>query len=190
MSESLVSGVGNPEEKLPIIDQSQIERAMIQFWDNGPSVKQRYKVKVRLNLIDKTNPQFIAPVTKDWGNFKKYIPQESREETLDAVRGWRKEVKEHYGVYPYIGKFHLQNPDKHIQVEPHTWAGVYYSQIAEHWKCVVKMYDWVYQCDFETDYITTAQKLKGLHAQHLYINPEHDKRVRPLTYAEQRRLKE
>jgi hypothetical protein len=190
--EPFVSCVGNAEEELPILNEDMIARAIIQLFDND-STTQRYKVKIRLNLVDKENPEFIAPVTKDWGNFKKYIPEECREVVMSEVKQLRKAIKDQYGAYPYIGKFHLntgKQPGKTkswIQVEPFTYAVVWYSPVAEHWMCFVRMYDWQYKCDLISTDVTPAQHKVGVHSQHLYINPKHDKRKRPMTWAERRK---
>lgn len=190
-----VSGVGIAEEELPILNQDMISRAVIQFFDNGLSNKQRFKLKIRFNLVDKENPEFIAPITKDWGNFKKYIPEESREQTLLDVKQWRRTIKEQYGSYPYIGKFHLNTGHQEgqtrgfIQVEPNTYAVVWYSDVAEHWMGFIQFYDWQYKFDLITNNITKAQDKVGIKAQHLFINPQHDKRKRPMTWAQKRKNK-
>jgi hypothetical protein len=180
----------SPEE-CPLTPE-MISRTVVQFFDNGEGIKQRYKLKLRFNLVDKENPEFIAPLTKDWGNFKKYIPQESREEVMEEVREWRKQIKQQYGTFPYIGKFHLNTGPQQgatrgfIQVEPFTYGIVWYSPNAEHWMCAIRFYDWNYRCDLITGDVTKAQAKVGVKAQHLFINPIHDKRERPLTWAERR----
>ena len=181
----------SPEES--VLDENLISRAVVQFFDNGEGTKQRHKLKIRFNLTDKENPEFIAPLTKDWGNFKKYIPQESREVVMEEVRTLRKEIKEHYGHYPYIGKFHLNTGRQEgatrgfIQVEPFTYGIVWYSPNAEHWLCAIRFYDWQYKCDLIASDVTKAQTKVGIIAQHLFINPIHDTRARPLTWAERRK---
>jgi hypothetical protein len=193
--EVICSGVGIAEAELPILNQDMIARAVIQYFDNGSDVTQRHKLKIRFNLVDKETPEFIASLTKDWGNFKKYIPEEAREVVMTEVRAWRKQIKEQYGTYPYIGKFHLntgkqQNQTRgFIQVEPFTYAIFWYSPQAEHWMSFIRFYDWQYKCDLITSDVTEAQHRVGVHAQHLYINPKYDTRKRPMTWAEQRKSK-
>jgi hypothetical protein len=168
------------------LDATQIDRALIQLFDNGETARQRYKLKTRINLHDKSdNPEFIAPMTKDFRNFKRYIPAEGREAVLEYATEIRKKIKAQFGSYPYIGKFHLNNGSgASIQVEPNTLAAVWYNAEEGGWSGVLMIQDWIYHFDLFKDYLTDKQKIIGVKAQTLYINPEHDKRVRPLTWAQ------
>lgn len=188
------SGVGNAEPDLPILTQDMIERAPIQFWDNGEKSFQRYKLKVRLNLHnDKSNPEFIASLTKDIRNFRKYIPGEYRDELVAAAKQLRKTIKARYGVLPYLGKFHLnqgQTGKAHKtsnQVEPNTMCAVWYDEEDHGWSGMLMIHDWTYQFDLFDNNATKKQKEAGLKASTLFINPKYDTRVRPKTWAEQRR---
>ena len=67
---------------------------------------QRYKVRIRFNLVDDLNAEFIASVSKDYRNFVKYLPEQDREQIKAEIKDIMRGVKLKYGVQPYIGKFH------------------------------------------------------------------------------------
>lgn len=177
------------QQPTPVIDENQIKRAMIQLFDNGATAPQRYKLKLKLNLVDDENPEFIASLTKDMRNFRKYIPQECATEILHMANELNRVIKEQYGVKPYLGKLHFnQGKGKHIhsQIEPYTLVAVYWKQEYNSWAGIVKFYDWFHEFDLFTDYINSAQQAKGLKAQELWINPQFDNRQRPKTWQQQR----
>jgi hypothetical protein len=174
------------------LNESMIERAPIQFWDNGEGSFRRYKLKVRLNLVDDDeNPEFIASLTKEMRDFRKYIPLECRDEVTKRAKHIRAQVKEKFGVYPYLGKFHLANTwnkgRRQInEIEPWTMAAVWWDQEEKGWSGLVWIHDWAYEFDLFEDNLTVKQKSAGCKAATLYINPTHDKRVRPKTWAQKR----
>lgn len=185
-----VSGYGT-SQPTPL-DDEQIKRALVQLFDNGEDVAQRYKIKVKLNLVDDEDPEFIASMTRDYRNFKKYIPSEGKDQVLEFAKEMRSAIKSKYGTYPYLGKFHLnQGQGRHIhsQVEPFTAAAIWYDQENKGWSGAVMLYDWIHQFDLTAEYLTDKQKKMRIRGQDLYVNPKHDNRQRPLTWAEQRRLK-
>ena len=182
----LVSG----EDEAPTpLDINQVERLIIQLFDNGEEAFQRYKLKVRLNLTDKTNPEFIASLTKDLRNFKKYIPEPYRDEIIEMAVQERKRIKEQFGVYPYIGKFHLNTGiGGTSQIEPDTLAIVWWDDENKGWSGIFKIQNFAREFDLFTDRITAKQKLMCVKAQDNWINPKYDKKVRPKTWAQQRGL--
>lgn len=178
-------------ETLPL-DQDQVERFIIQLFDNGPDAFQRYKLKIRLNLADKTNVEFIASLTKDIRNFKKYIPEPNKNEIIQMAQEERLRVKKQFGVYPYLGKFHLntgrgpQRKNTGNQIEPDTFAVVWWDDDVKGWSGIFKIQNFAREFDLFTDYLTPAQKAQGVKAQDNWTNPKYDQRVRPKTWAEQR----
>ena len=174
------------------LTEDMIERAPIQFWDNGEGSFRRYKLKVRLNIVDDDeNPEFIASLTKEMRDFRKYIPEECRDQIMKKAKHIRGQVKDKYGVYPYLGKFHLANTwnkgqRQANQIEPWTLAAVWWDQEEKGWSGLVWIHDWAYEFDLFEDNLTAKQKTAGCKAATLYINPKHDKRVRPKTWAQRR----
>lgn len=174
------------------LTEDMIERAPIQLWDNGETAFRRYKLKVRLNLVDDDeNPEFIASLTKDMRNFKKYIPAECRDEIIEKATQLRLAVKEKYGVVPHIGKFHLANTwhkgkRQTNEIEPWTLAAVWWVAEEKGWSGLICIHDWIYEFDLFEENLSNKQKTAGCKAATLYINPKHDKRQRPKTWAQRR----
>lgn len=169
----------------------QIRSCVMQLFDNGEQAAQRYKYKLRLNLIDGTNPEFIASLTKDLRNFKKHVPGVNRQEIIDLAMEERRLIKKNTGAYPWIGKLHLNQSRgeerKTIQNEPDTLVIIWWDPEERGWAGIVKLQDWVHKFDLFDDYITAKQKAGGVRAQDNWQNPQHDKRARPKTWAEQRK---
>lgn len=193
--EVICSGVGNTEMVNPDegdLCDDQIKRAIIQFFDNGEDVPQRYKLKVRLNLTDDDNPEFIATLTKDWPNFKKYIPLECREAIIEQAKTFKAGIKQMYNTTPWMGKFHLNQGRKpgvdrvFTQIEPYTLAFVWYDNINSQWKYSLQIQNWYKDGDFSQAHMTPAQTKIGVKGQDLYINPKYETRQRPKTWAELR----
>jgi hypothetical protein len=180
------------DEDLPILNDDMISRAVIQFFDNGPDAGQQYKLKIRFNLVDKENPEFIATLTKDWSNFKKYIPEECKEFVMEYARELRAKIKAEYDIVPYMGKFHLNTGKQPGQtktftnIEPYTLAFVWYDAKNSQWKYFVMLYDFVRNGTFDATYVTKAQTKAGVKTQDLYINPKYDTTKRAKTWAQQR----
>lgn len=186
-------GVGSAEPE-SVLNADMIARAMLQLFDNGEKAFQRYKFKIRLNLVDNTNPEFIASLTKDFRNFKKYIPEPGRDDIIALAGAIRKKIKSQFGNYPYIGKFHLNQGYKGgktrncIQTEPNTFVAVWWDSEEHGWCGMIVLHDWSHEFDLFDTNISAKQRAAGVKASVLYINPTHDKRERPLTYAEKMRL--
>lgn len=176
------------------LNESMISRAVVQLFDNGTRSKQRYKLKIRFNLVDKENPEFIAAISQDMRNFKKYIPAECYDDIVELARELRIKIKNNYDQYPLIGKFHFNNgwnkqaQQAYIQIEPWTFAGVWFDTHHNGWDCLVKIYDWHANLSLSSEYINDAQRKQGIIAQTLWSNPKYQSVQRPLTWAEQRRL--
>lgn len=191
VSEPVLAAPEEPSEPFSLTED-MIERAPIQLWDNGEKSFRRYKIKVRLNLVnDNENPEFIASLTKDFRNFKKYIPAECRDFIIEKAQSIRSSIKNKFGVYPYLGKFHLANvwnkgKRQANEIEPWTMAAVWWDAEEKGWSGLVWIHDWAYEFDLFEDNLTTKQKTAGCKASTLYINPKHDKRVRPKTWAQRR----
>lgn len=179
-----------------ILAAAMVKRAVIQLFDNGEQAAQQYKLKIRLNLTDGENPEFIAPLTKNFQNFKKYIPEQGREQVIETAREFRKDIKQQYGHFPYVGKFHL-NTGKNtthqrnvINIEPYTLAIVWFDNLNNHWRYVLSIYDFAVRGGLDSTYITAKQKYIGVKCQDLYCNPMYATTAkRPQTWAEQRSKK-
>lgn len=176
------------------LDMDQVERFIVQLFDNGESAYQRYKLKLKLNLTDKTNPEFIASLTKDLRNFKKYIPEPYRDEIIEMAIQERKRIKEQFGVLPYIGKFHFNTgstPSRKKtcnQIEPDTLAIVWWDPVEKGWSGIFKIQNFAREFDLFTEYLTPKQKSMGVKAQDNWTNPKYDKKIRPKTWAQKRGL--
>lgn len=179
----------------PTLCKSMIEKAFITFFDNGENAKQRYKIAIRLNLVDDGSddltPEFIAPVTKDSRSFRRYAAPNTRDDLIDFHNEMRIFVKEQ-GIdnKPYFGKFHLNhknwtNKKSKIQVEPLCYACVWYD--GEGWSAVIKLYDFILQFDLFNNNITANQVKMGVKSTYIWQNPKYDKKTRPLTWAEKRK---
>lgn len=175
------------------LTRDQIRSCVYQLFDNGEQALQRYKFKIRINLVDGTNPEFIASLTKDFRNFKKYIPEPNRQEVIDMVSIERKRIKKQFGHYPYCGKLHLNNSTTNRtatnQIEPDTFVIVWWDPEEKGWSGIIKIQDWAHEFDLFEQYLTAKQKAMGVKCQDNWQNPKYDKRVRPLTWAQQRGIK-
>jgi hypothetical protein len=171
----------------PIFDD--IKTAIIQLFDNGENTRQRYKVKVRINLTDKQNPEFIANLTKDFRNFQKYIPEECREFIIHEADEIRKHVQKTYGTKPYLGKFHFHSGEASRQIEPYTFVAVWWNEQERGWSGMLMIHDWIHHFDLFTDYLTDNQKKAGVKCQDTYTHPKHRK-ARPLTWAQRQAQKD
>jgi hypothetical protein len=190
-SQGQVAGVVVSETEF-FLTASMIDRASIQLFDNGEKALQRYKFKIRLNLHGqdhKKSPEFIASLTKDFRNFKRYIPAECREQIIEQAHKIRTDIKKRFGTYPYIGKLHLKQTSTGVtcnQIEPYTLVTVWYDSEERGWSGILWFHAWTLAFDLFDNNITTRQRLAGVKASTLYINPEHDQRQRPQTWAQMR----
>lgn len=188
-SDSFGEAISSPT---PPLTQDQIKRALIQLWDNGAGGPghQRYKLKIRLNLVDGTDADFIAPLTKDPRNFIKHTADKDlAREYRDGYRRW---VKDQWNVVPWLGKFHMVQTGrdakmKSIQIEPNCFGAAWWDAENFGWTCGISIYDFfIKEFDLFEANTTALQRQNGCKAQALWINPKHDTRVRPKTWAELR----
>jgi hypothetical protein len=192
VSQEESGGVGlvSPEEEF-VLTEDFVKRAPIQLWDNGEDQFRRYKLKVRLNLEDGENPEFIANLTKDFRNFKKYIPAECKDRIVQQASQLRADIKNRFGVYPHMGKFHLASSFKAgkrqtNQIEPWTFAAVWWDPEEKGWSGLLCIHDFLLEFDLFENNLTAKQKAAGCKAATLYINPKHTTIQRPKTWAEKR----
>jgi hypothetical protein len=176
-----------------ILDKSKVLRAAVQLFDNGPAEPQRYKLKVRLNLVDGTHVEFIAALTQRIQNFKKHIPQPYTDALIDAARMFREQIFRKYSVYPFLGKFHrnlgrsAKNTRNVKNIEPNTMAVVWFNTEDQHWTYTFQIHDLVIQGDLDETYVSAKQQQVGLLAKDLWTNGtvgDPYKEQRPLTYME------
>lgn len=183
MSSSEVSGLGSENE----LTSDLIKTAILQLFDNGEDQMQRYKFKIRMNLTDGTNPEFIANLTKDVRNFRKSIPEEGRAEVLEFARIMRKRIKSKFDVYPYLGKLRMIQANTNSRViEPECAVCIWYDTELRGWSGTLMFYNWVHEFDLFDNRLTQKQKSSGVKCQDTYTNPKHQKN-RPLTWAERRK---
>ena len=172
------------------LDENQIKSCIFQLFDNGETSTQRYKFKIRLNLTDGTNPEFIASLTKDFRNFKKYIPEPYRQDIIDMAQEERHRVKKMTGSFPYCGKLHLNQgfstSRKAIQTEPDTLIICWWDPEEWGWSGVIKIQNWALEFDLFSENLTANQKKQAVKAQGTWQNPKYQKHQRPKTWAEQR----
>jgi len=168
-----------------------VKRALIQLFKNPAGAK---KVKIRLNLVDGENPEFIAPLQpkSNLTNFLKHTG-DHREQAREWFHSLRTHSKKQYGVLPQQGKFHLKTGARSsrlhtISVEPDCYASVSYAQEDRVYVGFLKLYDLMLsEIEFQDQYLSELQKKAAVRGQCLWINPRFDERQRPLTWAEQRK---
>jgi hypothetical protein len=175
------------------LQESDVLRCLVQMWDNGEHSRQRYKLKVRLNLKDGTDVDFIAALTKDPRNFIKHTANK------ELARDWRDQsnanIKKNFNVKPWLGKFHMvqtaYSSSYHKQtVEPNCFATVWWDDEAKDWSTTFMIYEFALEeVDMQSRNITDKQRAQGCRSSRLWINPSHNKIERPLTWAEQRAQK-
>ena len=175
------------------LSRDQIKSCVYQLFDNGEKALQRYKFKIRFNLTDGSNPEFIASLTKDFRNFKKYIPEPYRQDIIDMVSEERKRIKKVFGHYPYCGKLHFTTGTNKRgatnQIEPDTFVIVWWNPEDKGWSGIIKFQNWAHEFDLFEQYLTDKQRTMGVKCQDSWKNPKYDRTVRPLTWAQQRGLK-
>lgn len=187
------SGFDTPEPTP--LGMKDVKRCLVQLWDNGENSKQRYKLKVRINLADETDADFIAALTKDPRNFVKHTADK------ELARQWRTEfnqkIKLEYNVKPWLGKFHsvqeggYKNGYHQQTTEPNCFATVWWDEEAKDWSATIMLYDFVLQeVDMQSRNVTEAQRKQGCRSSRLWLNPLFkDESPRPLTWAERRKQK-
>lgn len=180
------------------INSNHIKRAVIQFYHNqGQNKLQERKLKIRLNCDfgdgKEENVEFIATMTQDLGNFKKYHPEESREHIHAWAMASRSDIKKHYDVNAYMGKFHMNNGwrkgmSQVNQIEPWTSALLWYDKMSRTYRCLVKIYQWEEIFELTDETVTDKQRKTNVKAQKLWYNPQHLNLQRPMTWAQKRGL--
>jgi hypothetical protein len=184
-----------PTSPNDLIKPLHVKRAVVQYYQNTHSKQlQKHKLKIRLNCDfgdGEENVEFIAALTQDLGNFKKYHPECSRDYMQQWTEGTRQTIKKAYGVKAYMGKFHNNNGWKQQgsqvnQIEPWTAVLVYYNRDTRSYWAVVRIYQWEDVFELGTDSITAKQTLSNLKAQKLWYNPMYLNLTRPKTWAEKR----
>ena len=169
-----------------------IKRALWQVFKNTSG---QYKLKCRLNMTDGDNVEFIAPLQKTpkKSNFVKHAP-----DPVQASEFWqliRREVKTRYSILPLVGKFHekvgsRKNHKQSFTVEPECFGAAWFDNDLKCYRFTAMIYELQIEDEIiDNEYCTDKQKQKGVVGQHLWINPAHDTRKRPITAAERRRAK-
>jgi hypothetical protein len=178
-----------------LIKPIHIKRAVIQYYQNTHSSQlQKHKLKIRLNCDfgeGEESHEFIAALTQDLGNFKKYHPEDSREYIQSWVDTSRKSIKSQFEVKAHLGKFHNNsgwNSKKAQvnQIEPWTACLVWYNRQTRTYWALVRVYAWEEIFELTTDTLTDKQIKANVKAQKLWYNPQHLNLVRPQTWAEKR----
>ena len=188
-----------PTSPRDLIKEQMIKRALVQYYVNeGSQTLQKKKLKVRLNIDlgqgqGVENVDFIAALTTDLGNFKKYHPEESRQEIQAWADQCRRDIQAQWQCKPQLGKLHMSrgwraNKSQVNQIEPWTAVLVWYAPEQRRYYAWVKIYEWEEILELTNDTITDKQAKTNLKAQKLWHNPRHLQLVRPQTWAQQRGL--
>lgn len=173
------------------ITEKDIKRAIIQLWQN-PNTQREWKLKIRLNLDFGSGEEvadFICPLNKDWRNFIKYHPVESKDEMISWARQHRGDIVDALGVKPYLGKFHenhgwSKNGQKFNTKEPYCASIVWYNPDSKMWYAMIKIYDWSLVTPLTREGLNSKQeKCRG---QKIWMNPLYYSIQRPKTWAERR----
>lgn len=183
---------GEVENAAAPIGTHNTKRALVQLFNNGDGAQR--KLKIRINLDDDENAEFIAPLQPKHNltNFLRYTAG-SKEFARDWFTDIRTIGKQQYGVQPQQGKFHLNTvvygaKRGVIQVEPNCYGAVVYDKSEGVYRAFVKIYDlWLMDVELDNGYLTDKQRTTGVKGQYLYINPKFDTRVRPKTFAQLRK---
>lgn len=180
------------------ITEDHIKRAVVQFYHNqGESKTQERKLKIRLNCDfgsgKEENVDFIATLTNDLSNFKRYHPPESQEYIHAWTMSSRKQIKDKFDVKAYMGKFHdnagwQQGKARTNQIEPWTACLLWYNKNTRTYFCLIRIYDWEGLFELTDENINEKQKKTNLKAQKLWYNPKHLNIQRPKTWAQKRGL--
>jgi hypothetical protein len=112
------------------------------------------------------------------------------------ARDWRDQsnanIKTNFNVKPWLGKFHMvqtaYSSTYHKQtVEPNCFATVWWDDEAKDWSATFMIYDFALEeVDMQGRNVTAKQRAQGCRSSRLWINSNHNKIQRPLTWAEQR----
>lgn len=173
-----------------LITHEQVERAFVQLYKNDEG----YKLKTRLNLIidnKRESADFIAALTQDRRNFKKYLPEHGQDWFIEWSDTWIKEIKNMLGVKAYRGKFHCSQtwiPGRRCltQIEPWSQCVVWFNPEIKQWCYAINIYEFQITGTMMDYNITPRQRQTNLHRQDVWVNADYDQRQRPKTWAEQR----
>lgn len=188
-SDSRESGLETAPDTEPF-GPHNIKRALWQLFKNDTGF---YKLKVRLNMTDGDNVEFIAPLQKTpkKSNFVKHAPDP--EQASEFWQAMRREIKSQYSILPLLGKFHEKTGGRKsikqsFTVEPDCYGAVWFDSSVKSYRFSAMIYGFVLEQEIIDDaYITDKQKRSGVVGQTLWINPAYDTRQRPITAAERRR---
>lgn len=188
-SESREREVVMEGEEAPLGNHN-VKRAIIQLFNNDSGTR---KLKIRLNLDDDTNAEFIAPLQprSNLTNFLRYTA-DAKEEARQVFVGLRKHIKNTLGVTPQQGKFHERvgartGSKQTIQVEPGCYGAIGWCAEDKQYQCWIVLYGLeLLAIPLSDEHITAAQKRSNVRGQYLWINPKFDTRVRPKTWAQKR----
>jgi hypothetical protein len=163
------------EQPTPLFEDT-IKSGIIQLFDNPKSL-QRFKLKIRFNLTDGTNPEFIGSLTQDRRNFTKYIPESHRDQVLYFVDSHRAEIKKH-NINPYMGKLHFYDPREKMErneIQPNTAILVWFNPYEDNkgWSTMIKFQEWEKDFDLFDEYLTPRQRDRGVIGQTSWQNPQH-----------------
>lgn len=173
-----------------LLHQDIVRTAMVQYFNNTGARSSR-KLKVRLNLTDGTNWDFVASLTQDRRNFLKYIPG-----NLDYARQWAeqyKTIRDEYGVKPWLGKFHLVSEAGYtnnllaVQNEPDCYAALWYDTQNKGYTCSIQMYSFLLLgLPLFKETVTKRQQQSNQIANTIWNNPQQQTIQRPKTFAQRR----
>lgn len=174
-----------------LITEDLVVKCYTQLFRND---ERNYKLKVRLNLTDDTDADFIAKLTQDRRNFRKYLPEGCEDWFVEWSDCQWRSVKEQLDTKAYRGKFHQaqayqQGRKVLTQVEPWCQCVVWFNPELRQWQSVINLYEFSIFQTLSTDTITKAQQRNNLHCQDIWLNAKYDQRIRPKTWAEQRMAK-
>jgi len=185
--EPLDSGAG---EEAPL-GPHNVTRAYITLYVNPNKTK---NLAIRVNLTDGESAEFVCRLQKT-ANLTNYLKYTN--EHKESARGWFKDVRTYcrdsYGVQPQTGKFHLNtkqygNSLQSTQIEPLCYGSVVYNQQSTEYVAFIRLYDlWISEEELSSEYLSEAQRKGNVRGTRLWINPLHDKRRRPLTFAQRRK---
>lgn len=160
-----------PQPPTPILQEQDVARCLVTWYDNGERTRQRYKLAIRINPTENQSEawDFIANCNKDPRVFRRYCPDRETRLFGDEMRQY---VKNKTGNYPYLGKIHANyhwnpNGDQYNSTESDSGAAVWWDGTG--WRCVVKIYDYIKDIALYTDRLTQKQKLSNVKATGIWF---------------------
>lgn len=174
------------------IGEHNVKRAIFQLFVND---NKRKVAKVRLNLTDDQNVEFVAALQPKSiiTNFLKHTG-EHKEDAREWFKLCRQSSKQIYGTTPQQGKWHMKantyasGKIQTVTVEPECYVGVAYDQELKEYALFAKLYDLIiWNEHLDSGYVTEKQRQSGVRGQYLWINPQFDTRSRPKTFAQRQR---